>query len=55
MHLFNKNREIYTKIVDRHITKGKPRAARFAISTDVHCKYPENGVLAVLILAVLYD
>ena len=32
-----------TKIVDRHITKGKPKAARFAVSTGVRCKSPEYG------------
>ena len=49
------NKGIYTKIVDRHIKKGKPRAARFAVSTDVLCNIPEFGVLAVLIFAVLND
>ena len=29
------------KTEDRHITKGKPRAARFAVSTDARCKSPE--------------
>ena len=46
------NKGICTKIVDRHITKGKPRAARFAVSTDVRCKSPEQGMLVVLIFAV---
>ena len=46
---------IYTKTVNRHITKGRPRAARFAVSTDVCCKSPEQGVLVALIFVVLYD
>ena len=48
--MFKTNKGIYAKIVDRHITKGKPRAAMFAVSTDVRCKSPEYGILAVLIL-----
>ena len=53
MHLFKTNEGIYTKVVDRHITKkGKPRVARFAVSTDVRCKSPEKGVLAVQMFAV---
>ena len=49
------NKGIHTKIVDRHITKGKLTAARFAVSTDVCCTSPEYGILAVLIFAVLHD
>ena len=46
LHLFKINN------CTRHITptKGKPRAAGFAVSTDVRCRSPELGVLAVLIL-----
>ena len=54
LHLLMTNKVIYTKIVDRHITKDKPRAARFAVS-HVRCKSPEQGILVVLIFAVLYD
>ena len=39
--LFMTNKGICTKIVDRHITRSKPRAARFAVSTDVRCNCPE--------------
>ena len=46
---------IYTKIVDIHIAKGKPRAANFAVSTDVRCKSPEQGILVLLIFAVVHD
>ena len=49
------NKGKYTKIIYRHITKGKPRGARFAVSTDVCCKSIDEGALAVLIVAVLYD
>ena len=55
MHLFTTNKGIYTKIVDRLITKGKMRSAGFVVSTDVRYKSPEQGVLVVLIFAVLYD
>ena len=41
LDLFKMNKGIYTKIVDRHVTKGKPRAVSFAASTDVRCKSPE--------------
>ena len=54
LHLFKTNKGICTKIVG-HITIGMPSAARFAVSTDVRCKSPEYGALAVLIVAVLYD
>ena len=55
LHLFTMNKGIYTKLVDRHITKGKPIAARLAVSTDVHCKSPEYVILAMLFFAVLYE
>ena len=32
------NKRIYTKLVIDILRKAKPRAARFAASTDVHCK-----------------
>ena len=50
LHLFMTNKGICTKIVYRHIIKGKPRAARFAVSTDVRFKTPEYGIWVVLIL-----
>ena len=53
--MFKTNKVIYTKIVYRHITKGKLRAARFTVSTDVRYKSPEQGVFAVLIFAALYE
>ena len=43
------------KIVDRYITKGKPRAAGFGVSSDVRCDSPEKVILVMLIFAVLYD
>ena len=53
--MFMANKGIYTQIADRHVTKGKPRAARLAVSADVRGKSPEYGILAVLIFAVVYD
>ena len=35
--------------------KSKPRAARFAVSTDVRGQSPEQVILAMLIFAVLYN
>ena len=37
---FMSNKEKHTKVVDIHNIKGKPRAARFAVSTDIRCKSP---------------
>ena len=40
------------KIVYIHITKGKRRAAKFAVSTDVRCKSPEwGGICSAKLLA----
>ena len=55
LRLLMTNKGLYTKTVNRHITNGKPRTARLAVSTDVRCKSPEYGILVVLIFAVLYD
>ena len=43
---------ICTQIVDRHISKGKSKAARIAVSTDVRFKSPEYGIMVVLIFAI---
>ena len=50
-----RNSAFRLRTVDRNITRGKPRAGRFAVSTDVRCTSPEKGILAMLIFAVLYD
>ena len=55
LHLFMTNKGIYTKIIHRRITNGKATFARFTVSTDVHCKSLEQGILVVLSFAVLYD
>ena len=33
----DEQRDVCKKIVDMHITKGKQRAARIAVSTDIRC------------------
>ena len=43
-------RNIYKKCT----TKGKPRAFRFAVSTDVRCKSPEQGILILVVLILLF-
>ena len=30
-------------------------SAEFAVSTDVRCKSPEQGIMVVLMFAILYD
>ena len=49
------NKGIYTKIVDTNITKGKPRASGFTVSTEACCKSPGYLIVATLIFAVFYD
>ena len=41
IHHHHHHHHHHHQIVGRHITKGKPRPARFAVSADVRCKSPE--------------
>ena len=53
LHLFMTYKGICINIADRHIKKGKPRAARFAVSTDVRCR--SEKVLTLIILSILFE
>ena len=58
LHLFVINKGKYTKIANRYIKKGKPRAAlglHYQLTSVVGVQITDLGMLVVLIFAGLYD